>query len=150
MFLSKSREANVAVAIEPEQLSTLRSFAIRDRLAVAHQIRDGIAVRVSPASVRVEHIDLSPLVSAGLMSEQEWQNFVQTGTVPSAKAELLLRYIRAYTSATETFGYANARAWLMEPNIALGNDQPVQLLASEDGGRAVETLLGRIGYGIAS
>jgi putative toxin-antitoxin system antitoxin component (TIGR02293 family) len=150
IFLSKSRESQVAVAVEAEQLSTLRSHAIRDRLTVAHQIRDGIRVQTSPLSVRVENVDLVPLVTVGLMSAAEWQNVAQTGKVEAHLAELLLRYIRVYTLAVETFGVANGRTWITEPNSALGDDCPVQLLASEDGGRAVETLLGRIGYGIAS
>jgi uncharacterized protein (DUF2384 family) len=131
-------------------LATLRSFAIRDRLSIAHQIRDGIKVQISAPSVRVENVDLVPLVAAGLMTDEEWQLVAEKGKVESHLAELILRYIRVYTLAVETFGYANGRIWLTEANGALGDDAPVLLLASEDGGRAVETLLSRIGYGIAS
>ena len=72
------------------------------------------------------------------------------GNVDRQTAELLLRYIRVYESALETFGVENGMNWLRQPNSALGKVVPTSLLYSEDGGRAVETLPERIAYGIAS
>jgi putative toxin-antitoxin system antitoxin component (TIGR02293 family) len=40
-----------------------------------------------------------------------------------------------------------ARTWLREPNPALGNRVPAELLATETDARAVETVLRRIEHG---
>ncbi|WP_409519740.1 antitoxin Xre/MbcA/ParS toxin-binding domain-containing protein [Pseudomonas sp. J452] len=41
-----------------------------------------------------------------------------------------------------------ASRWLTRPNIALGNVQPVSLLSTEVGGRAVRQVLLAIEYGL--
>jgi len=40
-----------------------------------------------------------------------------------------------------------ANRWLKRPNAALGGKPPIELLDTEPGARAVENVLGRIGYG---
>lgn len=150
LFLTRSRERKADVSVEPEQLRTLLSFAISDRLEVARRIFEGIPLRSPSGPTEAKNIDLSPLFEVGLLDQQEWERSSDAGVVTAAGAEMLLRYIRVYSSAVETFGHAQARNWLLMKNGSLGQQLPIMLLASEDGGRAVETLLGRIGYGIAS
>lgn len=43
-----------------------------------------------------------------------------------------------------------ARRWLREPQRALGNRVPLELLGTEAGAREVEDLLGRIEYSVFS
>ncbi len=40
-----------------------------------------------------------------------------------------------------------ANRWLKRPNAALGGKTPIELLDTEPGARAVESVLGRIAYG---
>lgn len=41
-----------------------------------------------------------------------------------------------------------AHRWLRKPNGALGSQIPLALLDTEEGGRVVEAVLGRIAHGI--
>lgn len=56
---------------------------------------------------------------------------------------------RIIALSTETFGREKALKWLHRPTAALGGETPLSLLDTNDGARAVETLIGRIGHGIA-
>ena len=149
-FLTKPRDQDAAVGVVREQLASLRSFALSDRLAVAKTIQKGLSVRLTSGQSNVENVDLSPLFESQLLSAEQWAEVAKRGNVDRQTAELLLRYIRVYESALETFGVVNGMNWLRQPNSALGKVVPTSLLYSEDGGRAVETLLERIAYGIAS
>jgi putative toxin-antitoxin system antitoxin component (TIGR02293 family) len=57
------------------------------------------------------------------------------------------RLARIEAIADDVFGgHDEARAWLREPNGALGGESP--LTDTEEGGRLVEAVLGRIAHGI--
>ncbi len=61
----------------------------------------------------------------------------------------MVRLARIQAAADEVFGdRAEARLWLREKNGALGGQLPLELLDTEEGGRAVESVLGRIAHGI--
>ena len=60
----------------------------------------------------------------------------------------MARLLRIKVHAREVFeDAATAEAWLNEPNPALGQRVPVELLVTDEGTRAVETVLRRIDYG---
>ena len=156
-FVRSASSADTEVSVDPEMLRTLRSHAIGDRLLIAVQLAQGMNVHaegmnVQPGDVpaRGSGIDLTPLFSSGLLSHDNLRIALDAGHIGLHEAELLLRYIRNYSSAVETFGKTNGLRWLGAANRALGGATPASLLATEDGGRAVETLLGRIDHGIAS
>jgi putative toxin-antitoxin system antitoxin component (TIGR02293 family) len=66
----------------------------------------------------------------------------------TGKTDRSVRQLRVEARATEVFEHAElARTWLREPNPALGNRVPAELLATEKGARAVETVLRRIEHG---
>ena len=74
-----------------------------------------------------------------------------------AKSELLtveetdraLRLARIATDAGRVFGdAAKAARWLRKSNRALNGQEPLRLLKTETGGRAVEEVLGQIDHGI--
>ena len=63
----------------------------------------------------------------------------------------LYRAAHIFSLATAVFGEEEAaREWLRSPNIGLGNQVPLDLLAIEAGAREVEDLLGRIEHGVLS
>ena len=67
------------------------------------------------------------------------------------ESDRLLRLVRLVAEAEETFGDPGvARAWLGRGNRALGGAPPIDLADTDQGARAVETLLGRIAHGIAA
>jgi putative toxin-antitoxin system antitoxin component (TIGR02293 family) len=64
------------------------------------------------------------------------------------EADQVARLLRVKVYAREVFeDAAMADAWLNEPNPALGHQVPVELLVTDEGTRAVETVLRRIDYG---
>ena len=69
----------------------------------------------------------------------------------AAESERLLRVASIIALAEDTFvSAAKAQAWLRRPTSALSGKRPLDLLASEPGGRVVEQLLDRIAHGIAA
>jgi putative toxin-antitoxin system antitoxin component (TIGR02293 family) len=67
------------------------------------------------------------------------------------ESERAVRVASVTALAEETFANRDkARTWLRRPTTALGGRRPIDLLDSEPGGRVVEQLLYRIGYGIAA
>ncbi len=73
------------------------------------------------------------------------------GTLTPEQSDRLLRVARLLAMAEETFGsQARAGAWLRRPTTALAGERPLDILDTDEGARQVETLLGRIGNGIAA
>src|SRR5437764_608563 len=68
------------------------------------------------------------------------------GILTPEQSDRLVRVARVLAAAEETFGsQAKAAIWLRRPTIALDGERPLHLLDTDEGARAVETLLGRIG-----
>lgn len=64
------------------------------------------------------------------------------------EADQVARLLRIKAYAREVFEDAEtATVWLSEPNPALGERPPAELLLTDEGTRAVETVLRRIDYG---
>ena len=73
------------------------------------------------------------------------------GTLTSEQSDRLMRVLRLLAAAEETFGsQEKATTWLRRPTAALAGERPLDLLDTDEGARAVETLLGRISHGIAA
>lgn len=117
-------------------------------LALADAVRDGL-----PFSA------LARLIAAGVVSEREIeQHFIprrtlfarrQKGTLSREQSDLAVRLARIQAIADEVFGTRQeAHAWVREPNGALAGQPPLALLDTEEGGRLVEAVLGRIAHGI--
>jgi putative toxin-antitoxin system antitoxin component (TIGR02293 family) len=68
-----------------------------------------------------------------------------------AESDRLLRLVGLVAAAEETFGDSiKAFAWLGRENRALDGQTPLSLADTDLGARSVETLLGRIGHGLAA
>lgn len=64
------------------------------------------------------------------------------------EAERAVRYARLVGLAAETFGSLDeARAWMLEPNYALGGERPVALAETDPGAALVSDLLMGVRYG---
>ena len=64
------------------------------------------------------------------------------------EADRVARLLRIESYASEVFEDAEvAKTWLSEANPALGNRVPADLLLTDEGARAVESVLSRIDYG---
>lgn len=68
-----------------------------------------------------------------------------------AESDRLMRLVGMVAAAEETFGDPKkALAWLGRDNRALDGQAPLSLADTDRGARSVETLLGRIGHGLAA
>ena len=73
------------------------------------------------------------------------------GRLAPDESDRVLRFARLLRQAEEVFGTVDrARRWLSFPQYGLGGVVPLDYARTEVGAREVETLLGRIEYGIYS
>jgi putative toxin-antitoxin system antitoxin component (TIGR02293 family) len=73
------------------------------------------------------------------------------GTLTPEQSDRLVRVARVLAAAEQTFGNRDkAGTWLRRPTTALAGERPLDLLDTDEGARATETLLGRIAHGIAA
>ncbi len=69
----------------------------------------------------------------------------------AAESDRLMRLARVFSRAIEVFGSSEkAAGWLNEPNRLLRNAAPIDVLDTDIGVHSVETILGRIEYGVFS
>jgi putative toxin-antitoxin system antitoxin component (TIGR02293 family) len=66
------------------------------------------------------------------------------------ESDRLVRVARIAALATEAMGAEDGIAWLREPNRALGDRIPLEMLNTEIGARQVEAVLMRIQHGVYS
>lgn len=66
------------------------------------------------------------------------------------ESDRLARVARVAALATEAMGAEDGVAWLHEPNRALGDRIPMEMLHTEVGARQVEDVLMRIQHGVYS
>ena len=94
----------------------------------------------------------------GILRLDEVQRFIPASTLARKvrerrklapeEADQVARLLRVKAYARGVFeDAATAEAWLNEPNPALGVRLPIELLVTDEGTRAVETVLRRIDYG---
>ncbi len=78
-------------------------------------------------------------------------NRKKLGALTADQSDRLLRVARVIAVAEDVFGNeAKAYAWLRRSTTALDGENPLDLLDTEEGARAVEALLTRIAHGIAA
>jgi putative toxin-antitoxin system antitoxin component (TIGR02293 family) len=117
-------------------------------LALARVVREALPIAA-----------LDRLVATGVVAEDEIESqFIprrtlyarrQKGTLSREQSDLIVRLARMQAIADEVFGdRRKSYAWLRRPNGALDGQVPLSLLDTEEGGRLVETVLGRIAHGI--
>jgi putative toxin-antitoxin system antitoxin component (TIGR02293 family) len=97
-------------------------------------------------------------IGQGILRLEEVQRFIPASTLARKvrerrklareEADQVARLLRVKAYARGVFeDAATAEAWLSEPNPALGRRAPMELLTTDEGTRAVETVLRRIDYG---
>ena len=119
-----------------------------DDLRLAQAVRDGLPFAA-----------LERLISTGVVDEREIETYFiprrtlyarrSKATLSREQSDIVVRLARIQAIADDVFGRRDeAHAWLREPNGALGGQPPLTLLDTEEGGRLVEAVLGRIAHGI--
>jgi len=86
-----------------------------------------------------------------VMPRKTLENRKKLGVLTPEQSDRLFRVARVLAAADETFGErTKAATWLRRPTTGLAGERPLDLLDTDEGARAVETLLGRISHGIAA
>lgn len=125
-----------------------RGRAVGAEFALLGTVREGL-----PLSA------LDRLIADGAITEAEIEaHFIprrtlyarrQKGMLSREQSDLIVRLARVQAMAEDVFGRRqDAHAWMREKNGALEGHAPLTLLDTEEGGRLVEAVLGRIAYGI--
>lgn len=106
----------------------------------------------------VDARSLKEAIGEGVLRQDEVQRFIPASTLARKvregrklardEADQIARLLRLKAYAFEVFESIDiAETWLRDANPALGNQPPTDLLATDEGSRAVETVLRRIDYG---
>jgi putative toxin-antitoxin system antitoxin component (TIGR02293 family) len=84
--------------------------------------------------------------------ERTWMRRTASGArLTVAESDRTLRFARVLAFAIDVLGTAeNASQWLQTANRALLGNTPFELLDTDAGVQTVETVLGRIAYGVYS
>lgn len=100
-------------------------------------LRDRLGV---PTRVLAHILSIAPRTLSRRMAQ---------GRLPADESDRLYRITRLTDLAAQVLGGDEAAvAWMKEPNIALGEETPLEVARTEPGARMVEQVLGRIEHGI--
>jgi putative toxin-antitoxin system antitoxin component (TIGR02293 family) len=114
--------------------------------------REGLPVQTLTRvaqELNVERKDLARIVG---ISERTLSRRLGTGErLTAEESDRTVRLARVVAHARKTFGtIEKAALWLQTPNRVLEGQKPLTMLDTDSGSREVDTILGRIEYGLYS
>jgi putative toxin-antitoxin system antitoxin component (TIGR02293 family) len=115
-------------------------------------IREGLPAEILPALADGLSMDRKAVAQAVGITERTLSRRLSKGSRLSAiESDRTVRLARILALTTETLGdMGKASQWLKTPNRALDGQTPFNLLDTDAGVQSVETILGRIAYGVYS
>lgn len=117
--------------------------------AAVEAIREGLPAEACDWLKTELGLSLDELSAVLHISRRTLSRRKNEGHLKPGESERVLRLIRLYQRAAEVLGsHQEARAWMQEPNTALGKDTPLAFADTEPGARRVEQLLGQIEHGV--
>jgi putative toxin-antitoxin system antitoxin component (TIGR02293 family) len=114
--------------------------------------REGVPVGTLPALAQELAIERKTLARVvGISDRTLSRRLASSSRLSAEESDRTVRLARVVALAKETLGSSRkASLWLQTPNRALEDERPLDLLDTDGGVRSVETILGRIAYGIYS
>ena len=114
--------------------------------------REGLPVKVLGRLAEELGIDCRRLALVIGISERTLsRRLASGGRLTAQESDRTVRLARVVAMAIDTLSSAKkASLWLQSPNLVLEGQMPLDLLDTDTGVRSVETILGRIAYGIYS
>ncbi len=114
--------------------------------------RAGLPVAALPAVAGRLTMDRKALARViGISDRTLSRRLAHAETLSAEESDRTVRLARVVAMATETFGTPEkASTWLKSPNRAIEGSIPIELLDTDAGTRTVETILGRIEWGVYS
>jgi len=114
--------------------------------------REGLPSDILPALAAELSMDRKAVAQAIGITERTLSRRLSTRSrLSSVESDRTVRLARVLTLASETLGnMTKASRWLQTPNRVLDGHTPFELLDTDAGVQSVETVLGRIAYGVYS
>ena len=130
-------------SILKERLADYTAVIQRARAGLPYAALEAVAKRYGiPPATLARVIDLPARTLARRKKERR---------LSATESDRLVRVARVGAAAEDVLGdHDKAGRWLQKPNRALGGTIPIDLLSSDLGAGQVETILGRIEYGVYS
>ena len=120
-------------------------------LDVVRLVRSGVPTRAVDHFLAASHLNASAIHDHVLPRRTFKRRQDAAQRLDPMESDRLLRLVRLVATADETFGNADkAMAWLGRANRVLEGQTPLSMADTDQGARSVETLLGRIGHGLAA
>ncbi len=114
-------------------------------------VRRGVPTRAVDHFLRASNLSFN-VIEGHVLPRRTFKRRQDTAQpLEPGESDRLVRLVRIVAAAEETFGNSDkALSWLRRENRALDGMTPLSLTDTDYGARSVETLLGRIGHGIAA
>jgi putative toxin-antitoxin system antitoxin component (TIGR02293 family) len=114
--------------------------------------RQGLPVKTLAALADELTVERKVLAKVVGISDRTLSRRLASGANLSAEeSDRTMRVARVFAMTKDTLGSSEKAArWLRKSNLALGGEAPLDLLDTDTGRHAVETVLRRIEYGIYS
>lgn len=114
--------------------------------------REGLPVGTLTVLAHGLSVDRKALAKLVGISERTLsRRLASKSRLSTEESDRTVRLARVMAHAIDTLGDPQkASRWLQVNNLALGGDRPIDLLDTDTGAREVETILGRIEYGLFS
>lgn len=113
-------------------------------------LREGLSVAAVQRLLESGRLTLAE-IDRVVLPRKTLANRRRIGRLTPEQSDRLMRVARVLALTEETFGNPEkAGLWLRRPSAVLAGERPLDLLDTDEGARAVETLLGRISHGIAA
>jgi putative toxin-antitoxin system antitoxin component (TIGR02293 family) len=114
--------------------------------------REGLPANALPTLAEKLAVEKRALAKVVGISERTLSRRLANHSRLSAEeSDRMVRVARVMAHAIDTFGSeTKASSWLRTPNLVLADQAPLDLLDTDAGVRQVETVLGRIEYGVYS
>jgi putative toxin-antitoxin system antitoxin component (TIGR02293 family) len=115
-------------------------------------VRAGLPAETLPRMAAELSVDRDAVAHvAGISGRTLSRRLATHSRLTAEESDRIVRIARVLALADETLGdRSKSSRWLQTPNRALEGHTPFQLLDTDAGVRSVETVLGRIAYGVYS
>ncbi|MET3502660.1 putative toxin-antitoxin system antitoxin component (TIGR02293 family) [Mucilaginibacter rubeus] len=114
-------------------------------------IRGGIPRLAIDSILEKTNVSRAQLSNILHISTRQLNRYGQDDRLSAEQSNFLYEFTRIYIRGIDILGdAATVDKWLMRPNMALGDKQPLELLDTSEGLRMVDDVLSQIEYGFYS
>lgn len=140
-YSANESEGKSSQAKEPYIAWDLSKAVANIRHGLATDILQTIQIRLD-----ISRMELSQLL---MISPRTLDRRRKEAVLPADESERSYRIARLTDLAAQVFGsMEKASTWFKQPNYALGNEKPIDIVQTEPGARLVERTLQQIQHGI--